>query len=234
MMKKLTSCMGVLGGLLLSLNSSATIIDGTVTSGSGNWIYLSDPSGVVVGNDTFDDPNLRGFNEDQNIIFDQDITAYTSWNWNNDTVGGTESIMILDGTEVASHYIFFDPGPTSTMEGWVQFDSDILGIIVDTDTLLATDSLINNTVTYLNPDLRGLEDYQDWVRIDPLNSDTIELHFTASTPGDYIRVLTAFSPTADVPEPATWLLIFAGLIGIGLGRKRMQRAAVRMQPDQKR
>jgi hypothetical protein len=198
--------------LLFAASGSATIVDGSVTSGTGSWIYLADPSGISVGNDTFDDPNLRGFDEDQNILLGEDTDVFTSWNWNNATVAGTSSTTLASGTEVASHYIAFDPDGNQGIDGWIEFDADVLGILTDTDTLLATDSLINNSVTYLNPSLRGLEDYQDWVRIDPTNSKRIELHFFASTPGDYIRVLTAHSVLAELPEPSGLVLLAIGAL----------------------
>ena len=215
--KSITTGLAAVASLILSLQSNATIISG---SGTGGWQYLNDPSGLSVGDDTFQDNILRGFDEDQNVIFDNDVTAFTSWNWNNATVSGTDALTISSGTEVASHYILFDPRNAFTIDGWVEFDAEILGIITDTDSLLATDSLINNDVTYLNPGLRGLENYQDWVRIDPSDSNRIQLHFTASTPGDYIRVLTKHSVTADVPEPAILLLLSAGLAGIGFTRRK--------------
>jgi PEP-CTERM motif len=43
----------------------------------------------------------------------------------------------------------------------------------------------------------------------------------ASSPGDYVRVLTAFSPAATTPEPGSLVLLAAGLIALAglLGRK---------------
>lgn len=197
----------------LSSAASATIIGGAVTGGSaltqgGTFVNLGNsPSGLVVGNDTMQDPNLYGFNEDQNIFLNSDLAI---------DVGGS---FLSAGQEVASHYIFFDPAGATTITGWVDFDAEILGIITSTDNLAASDFLLNNDVTYLNPGLRGLEANQDAAWIDPLYSNRLDLSFYASSPGDYIRVLTAHSAQA-VPEPSTMLLLMAGLLG--LGRKKFR------------
>jgi hypothetical protein len=58
---------------------------------------------------------------------------------------------------VASHYVFFDPGPSQNVIGTVDFDSDVLAIITTTDHLATSDFLANTGVNYLNPGQRGLE-----------------------------------------------------------------------------
>ena len=140
----------------LSLPAGATIISGQVTGGSaltagGTFVKLtpplSNPFGPPnsVGDDNFQSPNLFGFDEDQNILLTAPLTV---------DVG---SSPIPAGTTVASHYIFFDPGPTENIIGTVNFDAPILGIITSTDNLAASDFLANTGVNYLNPGERGLE-----------------------------------------------------------------------------
>ena len=109
-------------------------------------LELTSLSGLSVGNDTFQDPNLYGFNEDQNVV------AAPAGGFSPD-VGS----VIAAGTVVASHYIFFDPAGITSQEGYVDFDADILGIFTSTSTLAATDIYANTSVTYLSPTLRGLE-----------------------------------------------------------------------------
>ncbi len=206
-MKKLMLAAAALTGVLLSPITSATIIGGAITGGDaltqgGSFIDLGNaPSGLVVGNDTMQNPNLYGFNEDQNIFLAADLPV---------DVGA--SLSIAAGQEVASHYIFFDPQNLISVEGWVDFDSEILGIITSRDNLSNSDFLLNNNVTYLNPGLRGLEPNQDAAWIDPVNSNRLGVSFVASTPGDYIRVITARSPQADVPVPATLSLMLLGMM----------------------
>jgi hypothetical protein len=197
--------------LAMSVPAMATILDGTETGGTardagGVFVKLTlpffNPFGPpnAVGNDTFQSPNLYGFDEDQNILLAAPLQI--------DVGAGP----IASGTTIASHYVFFDPGPSQHVIGVVNFDSDILGIITSTGFLAASDFLANTGVTYLSPSARGLE-AGDSVTI----SGTRQILFDtfASSPGDYVRVLTAFSPlAAAVPEPASALLLALGLVAL--------------------
>ena len=114
---------------------------------------------------------------------------------------------IAAGTSISSHYVFFDPNNSTSQIGTVLFDGAILGIITRTAQLLASDFLGNQpAVTYLNPALRGLESNdkagvtQDLMAM-ILNPNELTVNWRASTPGDYIRVITAASP---VPVPAAF------------------------------
>lgn len=205
----------ILGLAVVASEASATIIAGTVTGGTalaagGTFVKLvpplSNPFGPPnsVGNDTFQSPNLFGFDEDQNILLGAPLAV---------DVGPSP---LLAGTLVASHYVFFDPGPSQSMIGTVDFDSDVLAIITSTGLLAASDFLANTGVNYLNPGARGLE---------PGDSVTISgprqilFDTTASTPGDYVRVLTAFSPGA-ISEPGSLALFGIGLAALAARRWR--------------
>jgi hypothetical protein len=101
----------------------------------------------------------------------------------------------------------------------------VLAIITSTTNLANSDLLANTGVNYLNPAQRGLEP-GDAVTI----SGTRQISFSvsASSPGDYVRVLTAFSPS--VPEPGTFVLVSLGVAGIavlGWRRDRKPRSAPR-------
>ena len=131
---------------------------------------------------SFQSPNLFKFDEDQSILLTSPLTVNVGYS------------TIPTGNFVASHYIFFDPGPSQRMTGTVNFDSDILGIITTTKDLAASDFLANTGVSYLNPGNRGLETGDSVTISGPrqILFDTV-----ASSPGDYVRVLTAFSPAAS-------------------------------------
>lgn len=223
--------LAALTALGLAVSAQATVIGGEVTGGAaktqgGTFIKLGVPftestPGNTVGNNTFQTPNLYAFDEDQNIDLvdplDYDLTVGGSYGGGVPLNPGT----LAPGQTVASHYVFFDPGPSTTIEGYVEFDSDIVGVYIFTDSLFATDFLANTGVTYLNPGARGLEG-PSADKIVTVSDRRIDISFRASTPGDYIRVLTQFSPGAEVPEPLTGALVGAGLLGIaGLRRRRV-------------
>lgn len=209
-----------LGGLLFSFtpNASAIIVSGAVLDGmfasdaydaGGVFQQLTPPIGNV-GQNNHQSPNLFGFNEDQNILVPSPITMDI---YNPSVLG---SNIIPTGSTVASHYIFFDPGPTMRVKGYVEFDAVVIGILTSRDNMIATDFLVADSANYLSPGLRGLES-GDRVSIDPINQKRINIErFAASNPGDYIRVLTDFSPggaATTVPEPSTMILTFMGIAG---------------------
>jgi hypothetical protein len=180
---------------LLARPVCATITNGTVTGGTalkagGTFKKLTPPlqnpygPPNSVGDNNFQSPNLFGFDEDQNIVLSNPLSV---------NVGPSP---IAAGTTVASHYIFFDPGPTLSIQGTVDFDSAVLGIITSSVNLNASDFLANTGVNYLSPGNRGIEG-GDVMTISAPNQ--INFKATASTPGDYVRVLTAFSQGAFTP-----------------------------------
>jgi len=202
----------------LSFPATATIISGTVTGGTAQTaggtfvkltVPLANPFGPPnsLGNDNFQSPNLYGFDEDQNILLTAPLTV---------DVGASP---IPDGTVVASHYIFFDPGPTLHVIGTVNFDSQVVGIITSTGPLAASDFLATTGVNYLSTAASGLEP-GDSVTIS--GPQQILFDTFASSPGDYVRVLTLFSPApASAPEPEALPLLGGGLLVAAslLGRK---------------
>ncbi|MCG8316359.1 MAG: hypothetical protein MI976_24370 [Pseudomonadales bacterium] len=185
---------------LLTENTFATIVSGEVVAGSSKsqgaaFIKLSVPFTAskpanTVGANTFNTPHLYGFDEDQNIVIARPLAVdIIATHPNGKSQGG----IIPPGTEVASHYIFFDPRKSASQVGKVSFDSKILGVITSKHYLQQSDRLANTNVIYLNPGNRGLEK-QDKAIISDQQSITVD--WRASNPGDYIRVITESSPGA--------------------------------------
>ncbi len=171
---------------LFTSPSQAFILDGKVLrqNGQGAFVKLDTNEPFTVGFDTFDDDNLYGFDEDQNITLTEPVRV---------DIGGDKGI-IAQGTVVASHYVFFD-SLSGIQYGYVYFDAPILGVAAFQDTMANTDYLANNTVTYISPELRGLEQ-GDRVWIDEEDPYKLWVHWAGSSPGDYVRVFTERSTNA--------------------------------------
>ena len=209
-------------GIAASFPAGATVVGGGVTSGAGSFVKLwvpyseSSPDNTV-GSDNFESLDLFAFDESQNIA----IT---------DTVLVNVGTSPTAGQTVASHYVFFDPGPLRSQIGFVDFDADIYGIITNSSLLAASDHLANTGVDYLSSTLRGLEG-GDVVKIDDDDPRRLIVSWLAGSPGDYVRVLTMESPFAEspganqIPEPAGLPLLSLGLLGLVMVRRRNKQAA---------
>ena len=160
--------------------AQAVVLDGRILrqTGQGQFVILDPDTAFTVGEDNFDTDHLYAFNEDQNIVLEADIRV---------DIGGVDG-TITAGTEIASHYVFFD-SYSGIHFGYVDFDAPVLGIAAFQDTMGATDFLANTKVTYIGSELRGLEQ-GDAVWIDEANPARIWVYWAGSSPGDYIRVFT--------------------------------------------
>lgn len=136
-----------------------------------------------------DNDHFQVFDEQQGVVLGSDLTP----DW-----GST----IPSGTTVNSHFIHFDQVGTTTWFracGEITFDGDIIGLIVLSDSLDATDALLGLAVTYpaASVNYRGLEStsYQDlyWVSGDTLTVDLQALNWL-----DQIRVITEAEPFTTV------------------------------------
>lgn len=172
--------------LVLASPAGGVVLDGKIVQQTGNGAFvILDANGTFsVGFDNFETDNLYAFNEDQNILLEKRIRV---------DLGGMNG-FIPSGEIVASHYVFFDSA-AGIQRGYIDFDAPILGVAAYQDTMGATDFLANNSVTYISPQLRGLE-VGDQIWIDPELSNRLWVSWSASSPGDYIRVFTRKSPGA--------------------------------------
>ena len=161
---------------------SGAILDGAILqqSGQGRFIVLDASQPFAVGQDHFDDDNLYAFDEAQMITLTRALAV---------DIGGTPEGVLPIGTELASHYVFFDSVQSSHF-AYVVFDAPILGVATRQATLAASDDLAGTAVRYVSPELRGLET-GDEVWIDPEDPHRLLLLWAGSSPGDYIRVFTA-------------------------------------------
>lgn len=172
--------------LAISTPAQAVVLNGEILrqTGQGVFTILDTDTPFAVGQDNFNTDHLYAFNEDQNITLDAPIRV---------DIGGVDG-KIATGTEVASHYVFFD-SLNGIHFGYVEFDAPILGIAAYQDTMAATDFLANTNITYIGTELRGLEQ-GDMVWVDETDPNRLWVYWAGSSPGDYVRVFTERSPGA--------------------------------------
>lgn len=189
-------------GLASAGSANAAVVLGELTGGSafnnGGVFQQLDPGpGFTVGRNNQQSNNLFAFDELQGVT----LTS---------AIGG-----LAAGTVVNSHYVFFDPRPSRRAIGYVDFDSEILSVLDTRSAMRSTDALLGDAnVTYRNPRLRGLENVDNF----SVAGNRLDLSFRASSPGDYVRVLTA----SAVPEPESWAMMILGfgLVGGAMRRRR--------------
>jgi len=226
----------IIGGEVLDIVGTGAGLD--AYDQGGKFIELTlpfnPPNGNLneVGEDTFQNPNLYAFDEDQNVTFDTSL----NYEYGADNVGGelndsgaigkNGGTLVGDGTTVyASHYVAFDPLNTTRVRGRIDFDAEIVAVFTSKATLDASDIFFNDDAVYLSPGLRGLESFDEPIDV---VGQSLFVDFRASTPGDFIRVLTLESsgPVNTVPVPPTiglfllgTALLFAGRLGLHRSNK---------------
>jgi hypothetical protein len=185
---------------------SGALTGGTALSSGGVFQIIANPSGLTVGNNNFQNNNVRVFNEAQNVVLAGPLAV--------DVVAGN----IAAGTRVSSHYLNFDPGlGQTTAIGSVSFSTPILGVITTRTNLVGSLLLGAAGVTYLHPTLVGLEPAVDTIGF---SGNTLTFDFETGVPGDSIRIITA-----GVPEPASWAMLIAGFGLVGAASRRRRTVA---------
>lgn len=173
--------------------------------------------------DTGANRKVRAWNEQQNVQLSQtievDLVTPDTYNSGNYLPA---NFSILAGTYVSSHLLYFDPLQSDTRRAQLQFDQNIIGVIVASgtsvvmDKFLASDFLGNPLTVYPGVHFyaRGIEFGPEIVTL-KVGLRYLEVELKSSDPGDQIRVITV-----GVPEPGTFALMGAGLLFAAALRKR--------------
>ncbi|QNN23833.1 choice-of-anchor D domain-containing protein [Planctomycetales bacterium ZRK34] len=187
-------------------------------TGANDAIITTTPPNPVTQNPN--DGILTTWDEKQNVTLTEDLlvdrVADESASYIEAVSGG---FLIKAGTIVSSHYLQWDPGNGSsgTVAGSVVLDSEIFAFITADQKLFASDAIVGlDNLDYNDFGLRGLEGGDTTV----FNGNKVDINWTASSPGDWTRLITAFSPAAspelttnaDPAQPAT---VDFGIVRIG-------------------
>jgi hypothetical protein len=172
---------------------------------------------VSLGKNPFNQNEFFAFYEAQNVVLDKKLKVK----------GG----FVPAGELVSSQYVLFDPRGITRDTITITFDSEILGVIVNNKQLKKSDFLGKSGVDYRRFKMRGREFRDKFV----ISADGKSITFKnrASSPGDYIRIVTRGReiippppppPPIDpppVPEPGAALLfgLGAALVKLGAGRR---------------
>lgn len=209
-------------GLLSTSPVFATAISITDTTDS-YVLGTPDTTPFTLTGNYSNDSVLYLWDEAQNYTLTEDLyvdnVADTTASYLGVTASGDYYIMA--GTVVSSHYVQWDPGNDLTVQATLNFDSDIFAFITSDANLAASDYLGLSGIDYGDFTSRGLESSDDIL----FNGESVDIDWSANSPGDWTRLITAYSPSANpepVPEPATILLVGVGLAGFA-GAKRRKR-----------
>jgi len=165
-------------------------ITGVVTGGSvlaegGQVKQICDPIGDV-GNDNFDSFDVFAFEEQQSVLLVADLYL-------------DDVEFIASGETVSSYYVVFDPNATESVIATLTFPDDIIGVIGTKDELQASNFLGDASANYLNPSLLGLEGGDMF----SIAGADLTIDFSASTPGDSIRVILGSASPSFGFNPCT-------------------------------
>jgi len=211
-MKLFKSYLLILLMVLFHITSHATLIELSDCIGANACTITTTPPNPVV-----QDPNdgiLWAWDEVQNFtltealrvdrVFDESASFVTA------IAGG--GYWLAAGTIVSSHYLQWDPGEgsSSTVSATIKLDSQVFAFMTDDSNLFASDEFLGLPgMNYSDFVYRGLE-VEDTTNF---NGTDVDINWTASTPGDWTRLITAYSPAAvNIPEPEMFGLFLLFLL----------------------
>ena len=202
----------------VSFSAQATITSFSSCTGANECTITTTPPNPIAAN-----PNngiLLAWNEVQNLTLTDKLYVNRVFDPAASMVGtDSKGLYLKAGTIVSSHYFQWDPGAGSStrVSATIVTDSPVFAFITSDQNLFDSDAQLGlSGLDYADFSLRGLEGGDTTI----FNGSSVDISWSASSPGDWTRMVTAFSPAA-VPVPAAIWLFASGLLGlVGLGKRR--------------
>lgn len=226
MFKTTKVLLGFVGAIWMAApgSANATIVGYTGCTGAVSCVFVGGPGGPLTPPDPVTaNPNngiLLGWDEVQNTTLDNDLRVDRVFDNSASFVGSdANGLFIKAGTIVSSHYFQWDPGngSSTTVQATINLDSQIFAFITDTQKLFDSDDAVGlPTLDYNDFGLRGLEPGDTTL----FNGEDVDISWRAGNPGDWTRLITAFSPAAAVPEPGMLAVFGIGFAALALSRRR--------------
>ncbi|GAB3097489.1 hypothetical protein G8770_15575 [Aestuariicella hydrocarbonica] len=215
--------------LVMSFQSQAALEGYNSCSGATSCLIAPEDTALPTSiSANPDDGKLVSWNEQQNVTLENNLyidnVADPTASYIGKDANGT---YIKAGTVISSHYVQWD-GIKGTegqlVKAQLDFDGDVMGFISSDSGLAATDSLLGlGGLEYLDFEFRGLES-NDKIKFGVGgDASIVDIAWKAYTPGDWARVITAYTPLiasaadlAPVSVPSTLFLFSVGLLGLRL------------------
>ncbi|MGJ8681909.1 hypothetical protein [Paraglaciecola sp.] len=162
-------------------------------------VITNSPPAVVTPNPA-DNNLLTVWDEVQNFTLTSNLTVNRVFDPAADFVidNGNGTFDIKSGTIVSSHYVQWDAVDSGArIEATLKLDSQVFGFIYSDNLLFSTDIFLGlDSINYNDFTYRGLES-SDSIAFSGSNTS---INWYASNPGDWARLITAFSPAAVQPD----------------------------------
>ncbi len=226
-MKKAVFKLNILLGIFCSVwlsSANSTLVGFSNCVGANDCQITTTPPNPVAPNPN--DGILLAWDEVQNYTLTQDLQVDRVFDETASFIDsdGSGGFIIQTGTVISSHYLQWDPGNGSELlvEATVDLDSQIFAFITNTGKLSDSDFIGLPGLDYNDFGLRGLEGTDTT----NFNGNSVDIRWSAQSPGDWTRLITAFSPGGsnggvnNIPEPEILFLFGLGLLAINFARRQ--------------
>ncbi|GGE40671.1 hypothetical protein GCM10011360_30320 [Primorskyibacter flagellatus] len=169
--------------------------------------------------------SLVAWDELQNFVLTEDLRVDRVFDETASFVttapGG--DFYIKAGTIVSSHYLQWDNDSglgVDRIQTTISLDSQVFAFITADQNLFNSDYLGLPGLDYADFGNRGLESGDTTV----FNGTDVDIDWAATSPGDWTRLITAYSPGGEVPVPAALPLLIGGMGVLGFAGRRRRKA----------